>query len=54
MSDENDENIQVSWNSYKTLYAKYYGFSFLFLGQFFMIAFMGSKLANDYIVGKWA
>ena len=31
MSDENDENIQVSWNSYKTLYAKYYGFSFLFL-----------------------
>ena len=54
MSDENDENIKINFKSYQVLFCKYYGFTFIFCSQMFLIIIMISKFANDYYIGLWA
>jgi len=54
MTDENDENIKINFKSYKILFCKYYGFTFIFFSQIFLIIIMISKFANDYYIGLWA
>jgi hypothetical protein len=54
MTDENDENIKINFKSYKILFCNYYGFTFVFFSQIFLIIIMISKFANDYYIGLWA
>ena len=54
ITDENEENIQISFSTYKKFFGRYYGFSFFFCSQSAMFLFIFSRIANDYIIGTWA
>ena len=54
MTDENDEDIILSFGVYWKLYWRYYGPAFFFCANGVMCLFVTSRLANDYLVGTWA
>jgi hypothetical protein len=54
MTNEDDEDIQVSFKCWVQYFSKYYGCSFIILSQSAMLLFIGSNVARDYIVGNWA
>ena len=54
MTDEDDEIISITFRTYWRFFGGYYG-PWFFICIFFSLAFMtGSRLGNDYLIGKWA
>ena len=54
ITDENEENIQISFGTYKRWFSRYYGLSFLICTQLAMLLFASSRIASDYTIGYWA
>ena len=56
MSNEDDEDITITWKTYKEFFGKKYqgGTVYFISGQLAMITFSISKMGGDYIIGKWA
>jgi hypothetical protein len=51
MTDENEENIRVSFKVWKKFYQGYYGIPFYFCLFFCLTLIIVSQAANDYIIG---
>lgn len=54
-TDEDDEQILVNFQTYREYFMDYFGgWSFIFLSNFSMIAYIVAKLFSDYLMGNWA
>jgi hypothetical protein len=55
IEDENEEEISVTYSSYREYFMGYYGgYAFLFLSQLGSVVFLATLLANNYIIGEWS
>ena len=55
MVKEQDEVIEITFNTYRQYFMKYWnGCVFFTLGNFSMLGFMLSWMSGDYLVGNWA
>ena len=50
-TDENDEEIKITYQVYKDYFGKYYGISFFIVALLTMCTVMGGRIGSDYVVG---
>jgi len=54
IKDENDEDIDITFETYKQYFGQYYGgYSFLTITQVSMIFYCFSSIGCDYVIGQW-
>ena len=54
MTEENDENISITFKNVCIYIFRYYGFSFIFFSEIAQLLLISSRISNDYLVGKWS
>lgn len=54
ITDEDDEKIKITFNSYSSYFNKYYGCSFYFTVIFAMSGVICGRVGSDYTIGQWA
>jgi hypothetical protein len=54
IKDENDEDIDIKYDTYKNYFGKYYGgLPFLIITNISMVFYCFSSIGCDYIIGQW-
>ena len=54
IKDENDEDIDIKFETYKNYFGKYYGgIKFLTITQVSMIFYCLASIGSDFIIGQW-